>query len=48
MLLIALGRLGDRDIIVSGALDDTVRIWDATTARPLGEPLTGHSGVRCR
>jgi WD40 repeat protein len=27
---VAIGRLGDRDVIVSGSADDTVRIWDIT------------------
>jgi WD40 repeat protein len=29
--------------IVSGSLDKTVRLWDATTGKPMGEPLTGHT-----
>ncbi|BDM78830.1 AAA-like domain-containing protein [Acaryochloris marina] len=28
--------------IVSGSSDNTVRIWDAKTGRPIGEPLKGH------
>ncbi len=39
----AIGRAGDRDIIVSGGWDNAVQIWDATTGQPLGEPLTGHT-----
>jgi WD40 repeat protein len=39
---VAVGRLGDRDVIVSGALDRTVRIWNAT-GRPIRKPLTGHT-----
>ena len=41
----AVGRLGDRDVIVSGGGpgDATVRIWD-THGDPVGEPLTGHTG----
>ena len=27
----AIGRAGDRDIIVSGSADGTVRVWDAVT-----------------
>ena len=27
---VALGRAGDRDVIVSGSYDGTVRIWDVT------------------
>ena len=30
--------------IVSGSDDHTVRLWDATTGQPIGEPLTGHKG----
>ncbi|KAG9074191.1 hypothetical protein FRC06_010870, partial [Ceratobasidium sp. 370] len=29
--------------IVSGSDDATVRVWDADTGAPIGEPLTGHS-----
>jgi WD40 repeat protein len=41
---VALGRAGDRDIIVSGSADATVRVWDAATGDPVGAPLTGHDG----
>ena len=34
----------DGSKLVSGSLDTTVRIWDASTGRPLGVPLQGHSG----
>jgi WD40 repeat protein len=27
--------------VVSGGSDATVRIWDATTGKPVGQPLTG-------
>ena len=40
----AIGRAGDRDIIVSGADDGTVRVWDAVTGDPVGDPLAGHDG----
>ena len=30
--------------IVSGSDDKTVRLWDAATGQPIGEPLTGHTG----
>jgi WD40 repeat protein len=39
---VAIGRAGDRDVIVSGTWERTVRIWDAVTGQPLGAPLTGH------
>ena len=29
--------------IVSGQLDNTVRMWNADTGQPLGAPLTGHT-----
>ena len=41
---VAIGRAGDRDIIVSGSDDGTVRIWDAVTGNPVGDPLAGHDG----
>src|SRR5258705_107003 len=41
---VAIGRVGDRDGIVSGGDDDTRRIWDPHTAQPAGAPLTGHTG----
>ena len=28
--------------IVSGSSDQTVRLWDAATGQPVGQPLTGH------
>ena len=36
---VAVGRAGDRDIIVSGSWDGTVRVWDAATGQPVGGPL---------
>ena len=30
--------------IASGSGDKTVRVWDAATGQPVGEPLTGHTG----
>ena len=40
----AVGRARDRDVIVSGSEDGTVRVWDAATGQPVGPPLTGHTG----
>jgi WD40 repeat protein/energy-coupling factor transporter ATP-binding protein EcfA2 len=31
--------------IVSGSQDKTVRIWDATTGKPIGNPLLGHKAA---
>ena len=36
---VAIGRIGDRDVIVSGSTDGTVRVWDQHGA-PVGGPLT--------
>jgi hypothetical protein len=46
VIAVAAGRLGDRDVIISGGHDRTVRIWDATghavgAALSLVEPCTG-------
>lgn len=40
----SVGRGGDRDIIACGTGDGAVRVWDAITGQPLGEPLIGHDG----
>ncbi|KIK32627.1 hypothetical protein CY34DRAFT_66569, partial [Suillus luteus UH-Slu-Lm8-n1] len=29
--------------IVTGSRDSTVRLWDAATGQPVGEPLRGHT-----
>lgn len=41
---IALGKLGNRPVIVSGELDGTVRRWDLASGGAVGEPLRGHQG----
>ena len=33
----------DGQRIVSGSADNTVRLWDADTGQPIGDPLTGHT-----
>ena len=35
----------DGQRIVSGSDDSTVRVWDAATGQPVGQPLTGHTGA---
>jgi len=39
---VATGRAGDRDVLVSGASDGTVRIWDPVNGSPIGESLHRH------
>jgi WD40 repeat protein len=34
----------DGKLVASGSDDETVRLWDAATGAPRGEPLKGHSG----
>ncbi|KAG1899840.1 uncharacterized protein F5891DRAFT_380520 [Suillus fuscotomentosus] len=31
--------------IATGSVDKTVRLWDAATGQPIGEPLRGHTGA---
>ena len=44
MTAVAIGELDGRTMIVSGSDDRTVRVWDAATGAPLGDPFTGHAG----
>jgi WD40 repeat protein len=30
--------------IVTASRDNTARVWDADTGKPIGEPLKGHEG----
>ena len=34
----------DGKTLASGSHDGTVRLWDVATGRPIGSPLTGHTG----
>ncbi len=45
VLAVTVGRAGDRDVIVSGSADRTVRVWDAVTGELVGTPLSGHERV---
>ncbi|MCL2788208.1 MAG: P-loop NTPase fold protein, partial [Micrococcales bacterium] len=40
---VAIGRLGEREVIASASSDHTIRLWDAT-GHLIGGPLTGHTG----
>jgi hypothetical protein len=42
VLAAALGRVGERDVLISGSSDGMVRIWDTLTGDPVGAPLVGH------
>ncbi|WP_128428119.1 AAA family ATPase [Streptomyces cyaneus] len=48
---VATAVLDGRPVVVAGSADGTVRVWDLTTGRPLGQPLSGHteavSAVAC-
>ena len=35
----------DGKTLASGSADDTIRLWDVATGRPIGQPLTGHTGA---
>ncbi|MFB7062051.1 hypothetical protein ACFCXV_14310, partial [Streptomyces sp. NPDC056300] len=41
---VATGLVEGRPVAVTGSADETVRVWDLATGRPLGEILTGHTG----
>jgi len=38
------GRIGPRSVLVSASDDQTARVWDPSTGKQLGPPLTGHQG----
>ncbi|MFJ6769900.1 hypothetical protein ACIQOV_02765, partial [Kitasatospora sp. NPDC091257] len=44
LLAMATAVLDGRPVAVTGGTDRTVRIWDLTTGRQIGQPLTGHTG----
>ncbi|HET9657515.1 MAG TPA: hypothetical protein VFP72_19345, partial [Kineosporiaceae bacterium] len=39
---VAFGQLDGRPVAISGSNDNTVRVWDAATGTPIGDPFTGH------
>jgi WD40 repeat protein len=41
---VAIGRAGDRDVIISGSNDHMIWVWDAVTGEPIGGPLAGRDG----
>ncbi|MER6004924.1 AAA family ATPase [Nonomuraea angiospora] len=48
VLSMTAGRIGRRDVIVTGSFDRTIRLWDASTGLRIGEPMMGHAtSVAC-
>jgi hypothetical protein len=45
---VAIGRVEDRDVIISGSFDDMLQIWDAITGESAGNSFTGHHGRGAR
>jgi hypothetical protein len=43
---VAFGRLNGRPVIATGSDDRTVRLWDAATGNPIGDPLRHDDGWR--
>jgi hypothetical protein len=44
VLTVAAREVGGRMLLASGGVDQTVRMWDPATGRPMGEPMRGHTG----
>jgi WD40 repeat protein len=43
--VVAFAQTDGQPVIVSGSYDHTIRVWDARSGQPRGEPLTGHTGA---
>ena len=43
MNAVALGEVDGEPVVVSGSGDHTVRLWDARSGQPRGQPLKGHT-----
>jgi WD40 repeat protein len=41
---VAVGNLEGRTVVVSGSDDQMVRMWEAVTGLPIGDPFIGHTG----
>lgn len=39
---VAIGHVQGRTVFVTGSRDQSVRVWDAATGTPVGDPLRGH------
>ncbi|MFI7058569.1 hypothetical protein ACWDOR_23665 [Streptosporangium canum] len=42
---VAVGQVNGRPVAVTGSWDHTVRVWDLTTRKSLGPPMTGHTNT---
>jgi WD40 repeat protein len=42
---LALGEVDGEPVLAVGSADNAVRLWDARTGRPRGEPLNGHMSI---
>ncbi|MEV7356928.1 hypothetical protein AB0O19_18195, partial [Kitasatospora sp. NPDC091276] len=47
LLAVATAVVDGRPVAVTGGTDRSVRVWDLTTGRQIGQPLAGHTGQVC-